>query len=1112
MKKILSGFLPALVAIVVLSFCSLESKANHIFGIDLNYTWQHDSTYKITLVIYGDCSPASSTATAFATLPSATPQVCIYKGSASGAIATLTLAIESPSAGVEVTPVCPSQAGNTQCSSTSSTIPGVKKFTYSTTYTFPSRSNAWRLVYNGNNGSASGAGRSAAIDNINAAGSSIIQLIDTLNNTTAHNTSTSLTVLPTPFFCTTRTNNYNPGGVDADGDSVVFNLVAGEVATSGTSGGTCPNTVGSTAVTYVTGASAGAPIRSTSSYSFSPATGQISFTTNTIQKALGVYNVREFRSGVLVGTSQREMTFLILSCPATPPSGVISGASNGTITDTVHFAACQNTGTFGFNINPYAADTANTITVTSSGLPTGSTFVTTNNGTNHPTCVFNWTSTGTALGNYTFYVTYTDNACPLSGNQTLAYTVTVNPQPHNSPISGPDSVCVGAAITLTDTTTTGVWSSDFTTVASVTAGGIVTGVLSGLDTIRYTYTNSCGSLASTKAVFVKALPDAGIISGTNVVCPGATVTLGESVSGGTWSTVFPAIASVSATGIVTGITNGVDTIKYAITNTCGTAIARFVVTVNSVPNAGTITGSATVCAGSTTPLTDAVTGGVWSSVFTSIASVSATGVVTGVTAGVDTIKYTVTQTCGTAIARFVITVNPLPVAGSISGPTSVCQSATITLTDAAAGGVWSSVFTTIATVGATGIVTGVAGGIDTIKYTVTNGCGTAIARYVDTVKPLPDPGVITSPSNMCPGTTTIFTESVAGGVWSSSNTAIATVNSGTGSVTAIAVGAVNISYTVTNTCGTVSTYEALAVNSTPVAGVITGTDTICIGGTTALADTITGGVWVSSSTAIATINATGTVTGLSAGATTISYTVTTSCGSATTTRIITVKPNPSVAAITGTTTVCPTISSILSDATSGGVWSSSNTAIATVNATGTVTGVTSGSAIITYTLTTSCGVATDTALFTVSPLPDAGTISGSNQVCIGLTNALSETASGGTWSVNNAVRASITTSGAVTGLTLGTFIVSYTVTNSCGSASDTFNMRVSAAPSAGTISGPTSVCVGATITMTDGVSGGTWIAPDAEIAIIDASGIVTGPGAGTTIISYSVTNTGGSVS
>ena len=50
-----------------------------------------------------------------------------------------------------------------------------------------------------------------------------------------------------------------------------------------------------------------------------------------------------------------------------------------------------------------------------------------------------------------------------------------------------------------------------------------------------------------------------------------------------------------------------------------------------------------------------------------------------------------------------------------------------------------------------------------------------------------------------------------------------------------------------------------------------------------------------------------------------------------------------IAPITGTTHLCVGSSTTLSDATPGGVWSSSNIAIATVDATGIVGGASAGS-------------------------------------------------------------------------------------------------------------------------------------------------------------------------
>ena len=69
-----------------------------------------------------------------------------------------------------------------------------------------------------------------------------------------------------------------------------------------------------------------------------------------------------------------------------------------------------------------------------------------------------------------------------------------------------------------------------------------------------------------------------------------------------------------------------------------------------------ITGSANVCEGSTTSLTDADAGGAWSSSNTAIADVNTIGVVTGFTVGTATITYNT----GSGFATVTITVDPTP--------------------------------------------------------------------------------------------------------------------------------------------------------------------------------------------------------------------------------------------------------------------------------------------------------------------------------------------------------------------------------------------------------------------------------------------------------------------
>ena len=157
----------------------------------------------------------------------------------------------------------------------------------------------------------------------------------------------------------------------------------------------------------------------------------------------------------------------------------------------------------------------------------------------------------------------------------------------------------------------------------------------------------------------------------------------------------------------------------------------------------------------------------------------------------------------------------------------------------------------------------------------------------------------------------------------------------------------------------------------PPAGFLSGPDTICVGGSAQFSNVVTGGVWTSSSPGIAVVNSAGIVTGLSAGTTTISYAVTNSpagcAGSAI--KVVRVSALPTVAAIVGASSVCQGNTTILTNPTPGGVWSSTNTGVATVNAMGAVTGVASGTAIIRYKVTSASGSCADSASQSIAVNP-----------------------------------------------------------------------------------------------------------------------------------------------
>ena len=248
----------------------------------------------------------------------------------------------------------------------------------------------------------------------------------------------------------------------------------------------------------------------------------------------------------------------------------------------------------------------------------------------------------------TIIYTFT-NTC---GTAIVSKIITVNPLPTAGTISGSSTVCIGVSTTLTDGITGGLWGATNGN-AIISSGGIVYGLIAGIDTVIYTVTNSCGSVSATKIIIVNPLPTAGTISGSSTVCISDTISLSEIVTGGAWS-INNANATLSGS-IVTGMTAGIDTVIYTVTNSCGTATTNKIISINPLPTAGTITGADTVCMTEFITVVDTTTGGVWSS-RVGTASVSSTGLVTGVNPGTDTILYTVTNSCGSAVAKLPIVV------------------------------------------------------------------------------------------------------------------------------------------------------------------------------------------------------------------------------------------------------------------------------------------------------------------------------------------------------------------------------------------------------------------------------------------------------------------------
>lgn len=701
--------------------------------------------------------------------------------------------------------------------------------------------------------------------------------------------------------------------------------------------------------------------------------------------------------------------------------------------------------------------------------------------------------------------TITYSRVTTCGSVSTTKVITVNPLPFAQIDTTTRSVCVTSSVVLSGVFAGGVWNSSSPYVAVGSSTGTIVGLAPGTALISYTFNNSCGTARDTITMTVQPAVSAGTISGGMIACVGGGTALTSTVPGGTWTSSAPIIATVSSAGIVTGGSAGATFISYTVANSCGSAVAVALVNIVSSITVAPLSGASSVCAGSTISISHPLSGGTWSSSNATIASVGSTGIVTGVSPGAATISYSLSLGCGISLATMNVLVHSPAVAGTISGPTAICTGVTNVMTATAPGGVWSS-SNGNAAISPAGIISGVTPGTSMLTYTVSNSCGSDFATHLISVYPSPVAGTVIGGSAMCVGTSASYTNPTAtpSGAWSSSNPAVAAVNA-TGLLTGVSVGTTIISYTVATGCSIVSAYRTVTVNATS-AGTITGVAYLCAGGVSTLTSTVSGGTWTSSSPSVATVSASGVVNALAGGNSVISYSKVGVCGVAHTTLNFTVGSLPVVSPITGLSAVCVGGGgTLLNSSTVGGVWSSSDMSVASIGSSGYVSPSGVGTATISYSVTAGCGTSVVTMIFAVNGPPAAAVLSGASSLCASASATLSASIPGGTWTSGNPFVAAVSISGIVTGLTSGTAIISYTLSNACGGsvALKTTNVLV---PDAGVITGVSTICVGNGSLLSSSVPGGTWSSSTPSVADISASGVLHGFSAGSSIVSYDVTD------
>jgi len=518
----------------------------------------------------------------------------------------------------------------------------------------------------------------------------------------------------------------------------------------------------------------------------------------------------------------------------------------------------------------------------------------------------------------------------------------------------------------------------------------------------YYFTGWSGTAATTGAhrpylmvTYCKGVEGLSATATPGTLCAGGTINLTGNVTGDTalrwvgpggYSSTNINDSVVGATTSATGVYSFIVTDSFGCNDTATTTP----ISVNPLPAA--ISGIISpICSFSDDTLTEPETGH-WTlfppgigTLHTMTHTDSASFKGTTYYTDTATVTFTSNATGCQISSRIPVKPFPAPITGAPSNDT-LCFGSTFIARDTSYGdtGTWVSAVPGFASITSSGLVTALSPGTTIISYTnPANHCGPQ--KLTLTVAAIPSQ--ITGQHHVCITDIDSLTDSVSGGIWTSSYPFIGTVATETGWLTGYNPGSCIITYTMPGNC-----FKTFPVTVIGGPGPLLNVHPACPGDTFAIQDSTQLGIWSNSNPAVATVtgfdSASATVNALTAGTTIITYT---SCGQQMTATLVV---NSIPTAIMGKNNVCIGDTVMMTDSTEMGIWRSKYDSIATAAAAfGIITGVAPGTDSIYYQLANGCKTR---MAFTVNPLP-AAIGATSNVICANSYTVLNDATGSGTW-------------------------------------------------------------------------------------------------------------------
>ena len=580
---------------------------------------------------------------------------------------------------------------------------------------------------------------------------------------------------------------------------------------------------------------------------------------------------------------------------------------------------------------------------------------------------------------------------------------------------------------------------------------------SGTYSATLSYCN--GSRTSTVNVNVST-PTINVSASSTTVCPPGSVTL--TATGATTYTWMPG----SLTGSAVVVSPAVNT-TYTVIGTAGTCTnsATLAITVGTAPTVNAFNLSGTICPGNSA---NCIATGALS--YTWMPG-SIVGNIVALSPTVSTI-YTVTGSSGSCVGSttLLVPVGLTPTITALSSPTSICVGSSATLTASGATSyTWNPGGLNTASIAVNPTVT--------TTYTVT-GTTTLVCSGTKTVtlvvNPTPTLTAVSNPAAICVGGSATLTSSGATSyTWMPGSLTGATVTVSP---------AITTIYTVTGSNGSCSSSRTVqtTVNSVPTVTASISAPTVCAGTSVTLtaggATTYTwnpGGLTGATVVTTPTANTTYTVIG-SNGTCTNSANVS-----------VTVSTTPTLTAVANPTSICSgagTTVTLTSTGATSYTWMPGSLPGGTVTANPLIT--------TTYTVTGASAAGctnTRTVTLTVIATPTVTASASSATVCSGSTVTLSSSgATTYTWLPGPLAGGTVVVTPITTTI--------YTVTGANGSCTNTrtVSVTVNPNPTVTAVASPTSICSGASATLTgSGATSYTWMPGSLTTATVTVNPTIT---------------------